>query len=203
MKKSLWHHYNRGISLLEVIIAITISTLVTMLLGELVIQGYRSYRITADQTTQVATARRTQGTIIKELREAIVSDRGDYPILKAETNRLEFYSDIDRDTARERIRYWRDNNLLQRGITEPTSTPPRYDDRDEVVRTIGQYLVDTTPLFRYYRNDGTEITPPLDVTTVATIGIHFTIDVAPGALPRGTTVDTLVQLRNIQVNLQE
>lgn len=193
----------RGFSLIEIIIAVAISSLVTMMLGELTVQGYKNYRITADQTTQVAIARRTQDMIVKELREAIVSDKGDYPLIKAETNRLEFYSDIDRDSSRERIRYWRENNLLKRGITKPFGDPPNYHESDESVRTIAQYLTGNDPLFRYYKKDGTEILPPLDITAVLLVGINFAIDVAPGQLPRGTTVNTIVELRNIKASLEE
>ncbi len=192
-----------GFSLVEIIAAVAISSLVTLMLGELIVQGYKNYRVTADQTTQVAIARRTQDTIVKELREAIVSDKGDYPLIKTETNRLEFYSDIDRDDARERLRYWRENNLLKRGTTEPVGDPPNYRDADEVVRIIAQYLTSADPIFRYYKNDGIELTPPLDVTAVILVGINFAIDVAPGQLPRGTTVNTVVELRNIKAILEE
>lgn len=196
-------HDRRGFSLVEIIVSVTIGSLIIMILGELIVQGYKNYRITADQTTQVAMARRTQDTIVRELRKAVVSDQGDYPLIKAEANRLEFYSDVDRDTARERIRYWRDGNFFKRGITNPEGDPPRYMDSKEVVQTIAASLAGIDPLFRYYKNNGTELTPPLDITAVLLVGINFSIDVAPGQLPRGTTVNTIVQLRNIKASLEE
>ncbi|MBI4281684.1 prepilin-type N-terminal cleavage/methylation domain-containing protein [Candidatus Uhrbacteria bacterium] len=193
----------KGFSLIEIIIAVTIASLITIVLGEMIIQGYRNYRVTAEQTTYIALARRTQDTIVRELRDAIVSDAGDYPLIRAEANRLEFYSDVDRDSARERVRYWRENNLLKRGLTEPTGDPAVYRDADETVRTITQYLTGTDPVFRYYKSDGTELTSPLDLTSVTLVGVNFTIDAAPGELPRGTTVNTTVQLRNVKANLEE
>ncbi len=195
--------HESGFSLVEVIIAVTIGSLITIVLGEMIIQGYRNYRVTAEQTTYIALARRTQDTIVKELRDAIVSDAGDYPIIRAEANRLEFYSDVDRDSARERIRYWRENNLLKRGATEPTGDPVLYRDTDETVRIITRYLTGADPIFRYYKSDSTELTPPLDLTSITLVGLNFSIDAAPGELPRGTTVNTTVQLRNVKANLEE
>lgn len=192
-----------GFSLVEIILAITIGSLLTFILGDLIVRGYKTYAITADQTTQVAIARRTQDTMVKELREAIVGDNGDYPLVTAEANQLTFYSDIDRDAMRERVRYWREEKLVKRGATEPTGAPAEYRDADETMRTIAQYLDGASPLFRYYDATGRELTPPLDVTAVAQVRITFTIDAAPGKLPRGTEVITTVQLRNVQASLEE
>lgn len=203
LKISPWRRNEPGFTLQEILIALGISALVTLALGDLIVGGYQKYTITSEQTTQVAHARRIQDTIVRELREAIVSDAGDYPIIKAEQDRLEFYSDSDRDAARERVRYWRDGKKFLRGLTEPTGDPARYRDQDETLRVLGEYLTGTSPLFRYYQNDGTELSFPLDITKIVRIGISIVVDVAPGRLPSSTEVQTTVQLRNIKANLEE
>lgn len=187
----------RGFTLVEILIAMTIGSLLILTLGELIVQGYKNYEITANQTTHVAVARRLQETIVRELREAVVSDRGDYPLAKAETNTLTFYSDVDKDAARERIRYWRDGSSLFRGVIEPTGSPPRYDEGAEETRRLGQYLTGTTPLFRYFDGERRELPIPPDLTTIQLVTLFFSIDTAPGKLPRATDIETLVDLRNI------
>lgn len=185
-----------GFTIVELMAGVALMVLLTMVLGELTVSGYRTYTAATEQVSQVATARRARDTIVRDIREAIVSDAGDYPIITAEANRLEIYSDSDRDVARERLRFWRDGSQLKRGLTEPTGTPVRYNNQDETTRILANILTGTAPIFRYYGSDGAELTTPVDVTKVISVGITLSVDVTINRAPEKITVETVVRLRN-------
>ncbi len=188
--------HSAGFTIVELMVGITLTVILTIVLGELTVSGYRTYTAATEQVSQVATARRARDTIVRDIREAIISDAGDYAIIVAEANRLEIYSDSDRDVARERLRFWRDGRELKRGLTEPTGTPVRYNNEDETIRILANNLTGTASTFRYYGPDGAELSSPVDVTKVVSVGISLSVDVTINRSPEKITVETVVRLRN-------
>lgn len=85
---------------------IAILALVMGAIAGFTVLGYRAHSYTFQQATAVNEARKGVETMVKEIREARVGDDGAYIIEKAEDYELIFYSDIDKDEAVERVRYF-------------------------------------------------------------------------------------------------
>jgi len=51
-----------------------------------------------------------------EVRSASPSDRGDYPILLAEEKEFIFYTDVDFNKSRERVRYFIEDDTFRKGF---------------------------------------------------------------------------------------
>lgn len=95
-----------GFTLIETLIAIAIFALAMGAVSGLIVMGYRTHSFTMEQSQAINEARRGVETMIKEIREARVGDDGAYIIEKAEDYEFIFYSDIDKDEATERVRYF-------------------------------------------------------------------------------------------------
>jgi len=95
-----------GFTLIEVLVAIFIFTLIVAALSGLIITAYRSQSYTWQQSTAVEEARRGIETMVQELRQARDGENGTYPIEKAGDKEIIFYSDIDKDNKTEKVRYF-------------------------------------------------------------------------------------------------
>jgi len=97
---------NRGFTLIETLLVIVVFTLLAGAISSLVVMGYRTYSYAWEQSQAIEEARRGIETMVREIREAKSGDNGSYAIEKAEDKEFIFYSDIDKDGATERIRYF-------------------------------------------------------------------------------------------------
>jgi len=95
-----------GFTLIETIVAIFVFTLVMGAVSGLIIVVYRTHGYAWQQSIAIEEARRGIETMVREIREARPGDDGSYPIEKAGDKEFVFYSDIDKDGATERVRYF-------------------------------------------------------------------------------------------------
>jgi len=93
-------------TLIETVVTVFIFALAMGAISGLVIMGYRIHSFTWQEATAIGEARKGIESMIKEIREARVGDDGAYIIEKAEDYEFIFYSDIDKDEAVERVRYF-------------------------------------------------------------------------------------------------
>ncbi len=95
-----------GFTLIETLIAIAVFTMALGVVSGFAIMSYKGQAYTFQQATAIDEARKGIETMVKELREAKIGDDGSYIIEKAEDHEIIFYSDIDKDGATERVRYF-------------------------------------------------------------------------------------------------
>lgn len=95
-----------GFTLIEVLVAIVIFTLIVAAISGLIVTAYRSQSYTWQQSNAVEEARRGIETMVRELRQARDGENGAYPIEKAGDKEIIFYSDIDKDNKTEKVRYF-------------------------------------------------------------------------------------------------
>ncbi len=93
-------------TLIETLITIFVFALVAGALFNFVVFGYRAHSYTFQQATAINEARKGVEVMVKEIREARVGDDGAYVVEKADDYEFVFYSDIDKDEAVERVRYF-------------------------------------------------------------------------------------------------
>lgn len=95
-----------GFTLIETLVAITVFILLLGGVSALISSSYRNYHYILEQSLAVGEARRGIKTMVKEIREARIGDNGSYPISVAGDKEFVFFSDIDKDGATEKVRYF-------------------------------------------------------------------------------------------------
>ena len=93
-------------TLIETLVTIFILALIMGAVTGFVVMAYRTHGFTWQQSIAIDEARRGIETMVKEIREARSGDDGSYPIEKADDKEFIFYSDVDKDGAVERVRYF-------------------------------------------------------------------------------------------------
>lgn len=206
------HHTNRiGFTLVELVIALGIMTIVITIVSELLIEGVRIQDFLSQQTDATSAARKSFAVMTKQIREIADGDNGEYAIVEATASSFIFYSDIDADDATEQIQYFIDITDLKRIIIEPIGEPAVYLPENGVETVIAQHIVNdtysNTPLFVYYNGDypgdiiNNPLVDPVDITEVALVKIQLDINVNPNRIPDTTQLQTFIQIRNLKTNL--
>lgn len=97
---------NAGFTFIETLATIAIFVLAMGAVVGFILVGFRAQSYNFQQATAINEARKGVETMVKEIRAAKTADDGSYLIEKADDNEFIFYSDIDKDGAVERVRYF-------------------------------------------------------------------------------------------------
>lgn len=199
----------KSFSLIETIITIFIFVLSLTLLTSFIINIYRAYNYNFEQIQAINEARKGIETMVKEIREARYGDDGSYPIKEAGDFQFIFYSDIDRDTVTERVRYFLQGSNFEKGIIEPSGDPPQYVLADETITVLSANVRDSVPgpIFTYYNGDWPTdtVNNPLATLTRLTetklMHVYLKVNVNPNRPPDDFELESDVQIRNLKTNL--
>lgn len=195
----------RGLTLIEIILVMAISSIIIMALMRFMAAGYPLSRVVFLQASSTETARVQLKRLSKALREIRGSDTGGYGLVVAEPQRIIFYSDIDSDDATERVRYELIGTDFTRGIIKPNGEPLVYQEEEEEVAVVaGRVQNGSAAVFTYYTGDYPADPVPLsptDLMEVKYIQFRLMIDADPDVDPPPMEVLSQVQLRNLKVNL--
>lgn len=151
-------------------------------------------------------ARKILRNIVTELRSVSPSSLGAYPIAQAGTSTLIFYSNIDSDSYKERLRYFMQGNSLIRGVIKPSGSPLTYNSAQETFTTVVHDIVNgtSTPIFDYYNKNfygtTTPLVQPVDPLSVRLIRVTVNINHDPNR-PNLVTASSQATLRNLKDNL--
>ncbi len=199
----------KGVSLMELLIAIGIFLFVVAIVWLFISQTYSVQSFTFGQTIAIDEARRGVSRMVKEAREALPSDSGSYAIESANDFEFVFYADYDRDNAVERVRYFLEGSNFIKGVTEASGQPLEYVSDNEEEYIISRYVRNAVdePIFKYY--DGSYSGKPSDVPLsapanpleVKLVHIYLKINVDPDKAPRDFELESDVQIRNLKENL--
>lgn len=197
--------YQRGLTVLELIVGLSIGSILLAALLRFLVAGYPLSRITLLQANSNETARNTLNRIGREIRSTRLSDSGAYPLVAMLPQRIIFYADIDADPDTERVRYELSGTNLERGIINPTGDPVIYNELEEEVTIVTRHIQNgSDPIFTYYKGsypaDPVPLTP-VDLTEVKYIQFLLRIDADTDIDPPPIDVRSQVQLRNLKTNL--
>ena len=196
----------KGFSLIEILVVIFIVGLVSIVISSFFVDIFSLSRIIGSDLSTQQEVRVALKQISSELRSTSPSSTGSYPIAEASSTSLTFYSDIDDDGLKERLRYFLQNSVIKKGVLKPTGNPLTYNPANEtVVDLIRGVYATTTPIFSYYDSsyDGASspLSQPVTTTAVRLIKIVITAQSDPSKAPAPFTMTTGVTLRNIKDNL--
>lgn len=198
MKKAI-----RGITLIETIVTVAIIFVVLGAISGSVITLYRTHKYTLEQSQAITEARRGVETMVKEIREAVPGDDGAYVIELAQDYEFIFYSDIDKDEAAERVRYFIDDTDFKKGVINPSAGwPVSYPLGNEEISILSRYIRNQPPVFHYFNGDGDEITElPARLKDTKLMRVYLVINVDPAQPPQNYELSSDIQIRNLKTNL--
>jgi len=190
----------RGFTLAEMLVVIAITGLVGVGLLSMIAYFYRTNAYLLEATSAVDSASRGLTESIASLREASYGEDGAYPLFVAATSSVTFHADLDMDPVIERVRLYRSGDTFYRGVTNPAGNPPSYTGQPEVSTIIATYVKNAanTPLFRYYNEDGAELTGTIDIASVRSIQARLDVDINPLRAPNILRLESGATLRNLR-----
>lgn len=188
---------NKGYTLVEILVTMSLFTVLTLMSGNYIITGFKATTFEKEQSEAIVNARKILKALEVEVRGAINSEQGAYPITLIDNDEFIFYSDIDNDGQSEKIRYYSNDLLLMKEVTEPGAAN---DYSGAPVSSIAsEYLNNQDEdVFTFYDSD---YNPTLTINNVRLVKIILKINVTPAVAPNDFYVETDVTLRNLKSNL--
>jgi len=197
----------RGISLMEVLVAVGIFVLLVVSVVSLFLYSWKSNRIIWEQLSTQNEGRKIIQDFVNELRSASYSSIGAYPLETVSSTEIIFYSNIDTDTLRERVRYFLVGTTLKKGVIKPSGVPLAYNQASESIVDIVHDLANgTSSLFYYYDENytgsatNTPMTQPVNISNVRVVGIKLMLEEDPAASPAPFSIESKAVIRNLKTN---
>ncbi len=196
----------KGFTLIEILISIGILTLILGLAGAFGSDVFSFNRILQTGLRNQEEAKKIVRPFANEVRSSTQSNLGAYAIAETTSTSFSFYTDIDGDGLREKLRYFLDGTEFKKGIIKPTGQPLEYNPLDEQIIKVIHDVVPGTIFYYYDSNyDGTayfpELIQPVAPYAVRLIKVILTIDADPNQPPAAVEITTQVSMRNLKDNL--
>ncbi len=208
MTKHWQPNHQAGLTFLEVMVAVSITLLILIPLSLWQRDVFQQNQMLQSGLVVEQEAQGALKNFLAEMRSAETGNDGSYLLQTAGTGTISFFSDIDRDGIREKVRYFIDGKLFKKGVIEPTGQPYSYLSADEKLTTIAVNMVNgTSSVFSYFGSgyDGvaniSELSYPINVALVRLIKINLLIDVDPNRSPVPLSISSQVMIRNLKDNL--
>lgn len=194
----------KGFTLIEFILAIAITVVIVMVVG-LFAKDIISINSSAQSSmTAMLEGRKIISVMVKELRSAVPSAQGSYPIESVSTSSIVFFADVDSDDVADRVRLFLDHTTLsvKRGVIAASGDPPAYTGSETFSTLVNNITNGTaTPLFDYYDGNTTLLSYPLTLSAIRLIKVTIKIDKDPSRAPSEVTITSQAMLRNLKDNL--
>jgi prepilin-type N-terminal cleavage/methylation domain-containing protein len=206
IKKSKLKNQNsvNGFTLIETLVVVSVFALIMIAVSSAILYFYRTNTATLEQAYAINSARKGIEFMVRDIREAIYSDEGAYPVISMGANSFYFYSDTDRDESVERIRYFIDGTDLKKGITEASGDPPKYLDMNEFILIISdsaRNIEQEISVFNFFDEYGVEITDYAKISDVAFVKVNLIVNINASSSPDEFTLRSSATLRNLKTNL--
>jgi Tfp pilus assembly protein PilV len=190
----------KGMTIIEAMVWVSITSMILLAITQSVQYFYRSNSYAVEQASAVSSGQRGVSEMVRVIREAAYASDGAYPIVSMATSSFIFYADIDSDPFIERVRYFLSGGVLRRGIIDPAGDPPVYTGA-EVVSTVSDNIRNVekaTDLFKYYDKNGVLMTDLTRIGEVRFIQATMIVNVNPNRLPNQFTLQSSAAMRNLK-----
>lgn len=190
----------------EIVVVTAIFGIISVAVGNFGSEIFNFNSIASSNLTAQSEGRKVLKTMVRELRSVSPSSIGSYALSQVATSSIIFYSDIDDDGLKERVRYFLQGTDLRRGTIKPSGDPLVYDLGNENLSTIVTGVTnDATPIFEYfdqnYNGTSSSLLEPVQATSVRLIKINLILDKDPNKAGGIINVTSQVTLRNLKDNL--
>lgn len=207
LKLSIKNDLQGGMTLVEILVAISIMTVVMIAVFAFQYNVMDYNRYSQVKLTNVQDATNLLKYMSKELRTMSPAANGSYPIVAVATSSITFYSDIDGNGTKEQVRYYIASTTLYRGVTAPSGFPQTYNlvNESTSIMAAGVRNATSSALFEYFDSsyDGNEqpLIYPLAIYIIRLVKINIMIDSDPKRSPLPIIYSTQVSLRNLKDNI--
>ena len=198
--KNLKLKTNRGLTMIESAIWISILSVTLISLMTSILYFYRTNKYAIQQSSAVSSAQSGIERMVRTIREASYSSQGAFPIVSIGQNDFIFYADVDTDPLIEKIHYYISGTNLIQGTTDATGDPPVYTTA-EIASAISDYVRNLSAgvvTFRYYDTDGAEITNYAQRANVRFVRVNVVVNVDQNKLPNQLNLSSSAALRNLK-----
>ncbi len=193
-----------GFSLIEMLVVIALTTLVSGALISGIVAFYRYNDYAIAQAYQVSYARQGVDLMVRDLREMTYADDGTFPLVSMSSTSVSFYSDIDRDNSVEYVRYRLASTTLIKNIYDASGTPPVYSTTTpNATTTLSEFVqnsLQNIPIFTYFDEQGNEAVPTTTITDIRYIGVSVIVNIDPIRDPGQFMLESSAALRNLKTN---
>lgn len=197
--------YNRGLSFAEMIVVLSLFSILSFVIMNAVASFYRYNAYTVAQSYQVEHARRGVDFLVRDLREMTYADNGAFPLVSMASTSIRFYSDIDRDNSVELVEYELNGTTLYKYIYDAGGTPPSYDtdeaDETIIISEYVQNLLQDQPIFTYHDAAGATMSLPAASTDVRHVDVSIIVNIDPVRDPGEFMLRSSASLRNLKESL--
>lgn len=200
------NHTTTGFTLVEMIMVISINTMLLLVISQSVISLYKNHGYTYAQAEEVESARKSISSWSQDAREMTPAANGSFPIVRVEPNRFGFYSDVDRDNGVEYVEFVLTGTNLYKHIYNPIGYPATYNltspDESFLLSVYVQNLTQGVTTFLYYNNTGTVIAnPSAMISDIKYIEMSVIVNIDPLRSPGEFMLKGSVTPRNLKDNL--
>lgn len=196
--------YTSGMTLAEVLVVISLSTMLLLVVVTTVVQFYKYNQHLIIQARSVEIAERALSSMTREMRQMQFSYDGRYPLRSYGTTSLSFFLDTNEDDMPDIVSYRLEDEILFREIFIASGNPPEYSlDSPDIQNTLAtgvRNLYTDTPLFLYTNADG-EPAAVVEETALSEIKhllIELDINGAPHKIASSTKLQTSLAPRNLR-----
>jgi len=205
MNKFLDKKNNSGFTLVELIVSIGISTIIILGAGSMLINALKYRAVIWEQLKTQNEGRKIVQDFVNEIRRINYSSVGAYPLNTVDDREIIFYTNIDSDSWRERVRYFVDGTTLKKGIIKPDGNPLEYNLANEIVTDMVHDLDENLgTIFHYYGQSydgtGSALTQPVNPMTVKIIKFYLLLEADPHMSPEPIEVEASGAIRNLKTN---
>lgn len=195
---------HRGISLLEVILAIVLSLGVLTVAIQashsfLLMQNFLNQKLRGQEDVRLAFQ-----SFESELRSVMAAVTGAYPLELASSSSIIFYNDVDNDGLAERVRYTITADFLEKGVIKPSGNPMSYPTTTEKTSKVVSRVIGASSTFYYYDSNysGSQspLNLPVDVKVVRMVELVLTVNTSTTTTPLPLIFKSKVNLRSLKSN---
>ena len=194
----------RGLTLIEMIVTTSILIIISAAVMGSIMMLYKGNRFAMEQAIAVESARRGVEQMVRDVREASYSDGGAYPVVAIGSTTVAIYTDLDRDSDVELVRFYLEGTSFKKRVTNPSGTPAVYNEANGAVQILSENVRNeeqSTPIFEFYDSDGVILTSYSSVTPVSFVKVSLVVNVNPETLPNEYVLRSSATIRNLKINL--
>lgn len=196
----------KGFTMLELLFVIIIMAIIGGSVAALSRNAITLNGVLQDDLTGQTELRNTVKDFIPLVRSIGPSATGAYALATVATSTFMFYSDVDLDGNRERVRYFLSGATLKKGTIVPSGVPLSYNVANEKISDIVHNVsTNVGAIFEYfdknYNGTGSPLTQPANVLNVRLVKINLTVDRDPKRAPGPISITAESSMRNLKDNL--
>ncbi len=189
---------------MELIVSVAVMVIIIAALGIFERQFYNVGTFINQELSNRQGLEQIFAQLVTDIRSASPSSLGAYPIEIASSTSFIFYSDVDRDSLFDRVRYTITSSTLERGVIKPAGNPLVYATSSETITTLVSNVIAAISNFEYFDTNYTgaepAMTAPINILNIRLIRLTLAADLNPSIAPQPTIFSNTIDIRNLRSN---